>query len=152
LAAIGPRQISDWLRSMKKPMEMIFIPNFSTGYMTSFPPADSTLGLTSSRPKIVGIDGPKMSASTSAVFMPFRASAIARLAATVDLPTPPLPDATTIMFLIPAMGSLSNKLLFSICAQIIPDIFYYVAYLCIGEHLGYTPPGNHRLGYPAVIG
>jgi hypothetical protein len=30
--------------------------------------------------------------------------AMARLAATVDLPTPPLPEATTMMFLTPSLG------------------------------------------------
>src|SRR5690606_20856708 len=43
---------------------------------------------------MVGMDGPKMSRSSSPTRKPERAAATARLTATVDLPTPPLADAT----------------------------------------------------------
>jgi len=52
-----------------------------------------------------------MSASNSAVLNPFRASAIARLAATVDFPTPPFPDANCYNMLYSIHGSFSNRLL-----------------------------------------
>src|SRR5699024_7726899 len=44
-----------------------------------------------------------MSASSMPTAAPSAASASARLAATVDLPTPPLPEATAMMFLIASM-------------------------------------------------
>src|SRR5882672_1244095 len=44
-----------------------------------------------------------MSASSSPTLAPLRPSAQARLIATVDLPTPPLPDATAIACLTPGM-------------------------------------------------
>jgi len=44
-------------------------------------------------PNILGILGPYMSASNKPTFDPFFDKAIARLLLTVDLPTPPLPDA-----------------------------------------------------------
>ena len=43
-----------------------------------------------------GSDGPYMSASSSPTLSPLCASATARFTATVDLPTPPLPEATAI--------------------------------------------------------
>ena len=45
-------------------------------------------------PKAVGTEGPVMSASSTAVFLPSRAMAAAREQVTVDLPTPPLPLTT----------------------------------------------------------
>src|SRR5580700_103580 len=44
-----------------------------------------------------GIDGPKMSASSTPTLRPRSRKASARLTAVVDLPTPPLPDATAMM-------------------------------------------------------
>ena len=60
-----------------------------------------TCGRASSTPNIVGILGPEMSASTRPTFAPLAASATARLAATVLLPTPPLPEATAMIFFTP---------------------------------------------------
>jgi len=54
---------------------------------------------TSGSPIICGIDGPNTSASMMPTRLPSRDSAAARLVATVDLPTPPLPAATAMMFL-----------------------------------------------------
>ena len=45
-----------------------------------------------------------MSASRMPTLAPCRAQASARFAATVDLPTPPLPEATATMFRTPASG------------------------------------------------
>ena len=45
-----------------------------------------------------------MSASISPTDQPARDSAMARLVETVDLPTPPLPEATAMTCLTPAMG------------------------------------------------
>ena len=46
-----------------------------------------------STPSILGIENPQTSASTTAVERPCAARAMARLAVTDDLPTPPLPEA-----------------------------------------------------------
>ena len=62
-------------------------------------------GGTSGSPSIVGTDGPYTSASSSPTVAPCCRSASARLVATVDLPTPPLPAATAMMFLTPASRS-----------------------------------------------
>ena len=56
------------------------------------------------RPNIVGRFGPVMSASTNPTRAPALASATAMFEATVDLPTPPLLEATAMMFLTPSMG------------------------------------------------
>ena len=50
-------------------------------------------------PKILGMDGPVMSASSIAVFRPRRFMVTASRDVTMDLPTPPLPDTTPITFL-----------------------------------------------------
>ena len=47
-----------------------------------------------------------MSASRIPIFQPSAASESARLTAVVDLPTPPLPDATAMMRLMPGMARL----------------------------------------------
>jgi len=59
---------------------------------------------------IIGMLGPYISASTNATFAPVFANAIAKLTATVDFPTPPLPEATAIIFLIPFKKSLLSVL------------------------------------------
>ena len=45
-----------------------------------------------------------MSASSMPTVAPSAASASARLTAVVDLPTPPLPEATAMMFLMPGIS------------------------------------------------
>ncbi len=45
-----------------------------------------------------------MSASSTPTEAPSAASASARFTAVVDLPTPPLPEATAMMFLMPGMS------------------------------------------------
>lgn len=49
-------------------------------------------------PKIRAWLGPWMSPSRIPTFRPLAAMAVARFAVTVDLPTPPLPDAMAMMF------------------------------------------------------
>jgi len=49
-------------------------------------------------PNMVGMLGPYRSASIRPTFAPVDARLTARLTAMVDFPTPPLPDATAIMF------------------------------------------------------
>ena len=63
------------------------LPSFSTEYTCA-----------SSTPNIFGTDGPKMSVSNNPTLYPNCAKAIARLAETVDFPTPPFPELTAIIF------------------------------------------------------
>ena len=51
-----------------------------------------------------------MSASSTPIFKPSRARPSARLQAVVDLPTPPFPEATAIMCLMPGIALLSAAL------------------------------------------
>src|SRR5580704_6591197 len=64
-------------------------------------PSDSGFPL---RPRRRGIDGPYISASRTPTRQPSEASPSARLTQVVDLPTPPLPDATAMMLEIPGMA------------------------------------------------
>ena len=50
-----------------------------------------------------------MSASRMPTLNPWTFNAKARLAVTVDLPTPPLPDAMAMMFLTPASGGFLSR-------------------------------------------
>src|ERR1700691_927274 len=59
-------------------------------------------------PSITGTFGPYTSASSRPTEAPMFFSAMARLTATVVLPTPPLPLATAIRFFTPGMGALSG--------------------------------------------
>ena len=56
-------------------------------------------------PIISGMLGPVMSASRSPTLAPSIASATARFTDTVLLPTPPLPEATAMMFLTPGTSA-----------------------------------------------
>lgn len=105
---------------------MMFTPNFFTGKKISLSPTADTSGLTSSSPNILGTDGPNMSASNNAVLRPFLARVTARLTATVDFPTPPLPDATTIMFLIPSMGIFSKDHSLVLIEDLLPYFFQFI--------------------------
>ena len=58
---------------------------------------------------MVGMFGPYTSPSRMPTFAPDRMSAQARFTATVDLPTPPLPEETAIVFLTPGMGFLGGS-------------------------------------------
>ena len=53
-----------------------------------------------SKPSIFGTFGPVISISIIPTFLPLRAKERANPVATVDLPTPPLPDKTIILCLI----------------------------------------------------
>ena len=100
LPIMGPRQTTGVPLGRRKPRETSSTPYFSTGRRPSvwfaWSPAAS--------PNMVGMLGPVMSASTSPTFAPVAASATARLVATVDLPTPPLFEATAITLRTPSIG------------------------------------------------
>ena len=53
---------------------------------------------------MIGIDGPYISASKTPTENPILAKETAKLAVVVDFPTPPFPDATAIIFLIPGIA------------------------------------------------
>src|SRR5690606_5907718 len=99
--AIGPRQITALSGGTRNPMEMIFTPYCCNGMMMFFPFTCVTAGCSNSQSNIVGMDGPKMSASIKPTLAPACARATARLVVTVDLPTPPLPEAIATIFLTP---------------------------------------------------
>src|SRR5216110_3485400 len=82
---------------------MIFRPCASMGFKRPLDCSGTTRELV-----MVGTDGPRMSASSSPTSAPAMRSAAARFTATVDLPTPPLPDATAIVCLTP--GRISEGL------------------------------------------
>src|SRR5713101_3148204 len=56
---------------------------------------------------MIGTFGPYTSASIQPTRAPSNANATARFTATVDFPTPPLPDETAMMFLTPGTETLS---------------------------------------------
>ena len=58
-------------------------------------------------PSMIGTFGPYTSPSITATRLPIWLSAIARLTATVVLPTPPFPAPTAMMFFTPATGVLA---------------------------------------------
>src|SRR5580693_2311298 len=64
-------------------------------------PSDSGFPL---RPRRRGTDGPYISASRTPTRQPSETSPSARLTQVVDLPTPPLPEATAMMLEIPGMA------------------------------------------------
>src|SRR6266705_779822 len=86
-----------WLRL---PNDIIFRPCASMGRRRPFARSGSLR-----EPVMTGTEGPRMSASSSPTVAPLWRSAAARLTATVDLPTPPLPDATAIVCFTPGRTS-----------------------------------------------
>ena len=102
---MGPRQTTGAPSSIKKPIDITLTPQLSSG--TSFWPSGARLGF-ERIPNSLGIDGPNKSASRTPTLRPSFASPTARLQATVDLPTPPLPEATAMMCLTPGSGSLGR--------------------------------------------
>ena len=72
--------------------------------MRCFPSICMELGLSPSVLNIVGIDGPYISASRSPTLNPIFDKVTAKLVVTVDFPTPPFPDAMTIMFFTPCIS------------------------------------------------
>ena len=93
----GPRQTMGWPSGTKNWIEMAFTPWRSSGRILLLTLAFGW----PSRPSIIGMFGPVMSPSSSPTDAPDWASATARLTLTVLFPTPPLPDATAMMFLTP---------------------------------------------------
>ena len=96
-------------------MLIIFTPWLTTGF--GRPPLPVTCAPWV--PIMSGTFGPVMSASRRPTRAPSRARLTARFTATVDLPTPPLPDATAIVFFTPGMRSAAGppKLRFTLLAQ-----------------------------------
>ena len=68
------------------------------------PLTETESGLELAISNIIGIEGPYISASKIPTEKPILSSEIAILEVIVDLPTPPLPDAIAITFLIPGIG------------------------------------------------
>jgi len=87
---------------------MTLIPIFSNGSIRGFPPLSTITGYSFIRLNKVGIEGPYISASKSPTEYPSSDSDKARPAATVDFPTPPLPEATKMMFLILGVAVFSK--------------------------------------------
>ena len=97
---IGPRQMTGVASPTNIPIEMTRRPCFSTGMMRR----SSRVRARSSMPSMRGTLGPYTSASMRAIAGRSVASASARLVATVDLPTPPLPLATASTLRTPGIG------------------------------------------------
>ncbi len=97
----GPRQMTGASPVRKYWMLIIFTPWLTTGFTRPALPVTWP----SCVPIMSGTLGPVMSASKSPTVAPSRARLTARLTATVVLPTPPLPEATAIVFRTPGMRS-----------------------------------------------
>lgn len=80
-------------------------------------PIDLMFGLKPLSPNIIGRLGPLISASSSPTFEPKCANPSAKLAATVDFPTPPFPEAMAIIFLTPGNFSIFSLFEFLTCAS-----------------------------------
>src|SRR4051812_21370689 len=94
---MGPRQVMAWSGSERKnSIEMARTPPWASRGMILRSP--DTMGRPCT-PSIRGIEYPHTSASMAAAVLPSAWRAAARLAVTVDLPTPPLPEPTQITFL-----------------------------------------------------
>ncbi len=91
-------------------MDNTFKPKRSKGMILCLPFISTTSGRAPFNPIITGSEGPWISAS----MMPTRAfclaSESARFTVTVDLPTPPLPEATAMMFLTPGSRFRSPRI------------------------------------------
>ena len=92
-ARIGPRHTTGAVsESSSRFSDMTRTPvRLSTGYI----PASLPMAF-SARPNARGMEGPVMSASRTAVFIPRLRASTASMEVTMDLPTPPLPLATPI--------------------------------------------------------
>ena len=97
LWSMGPRQITGVSSGTKNPMEMTFTPCDSSGRIMSLNPTGCP-----ETPSIRGTEKPHTSASNTPTRWPCAASAAARFTVTLDLPTPPLPEATAITVVLPS--------------------------------------------------
>ena len=94
-AIIGPRQTTGSVSLFKRRLvEMISIPLV---VCIGSRPISVALAFPCS-PKALGIDGPVISASKTAVFLPAFCMAAAKSEVTIDFPTPPLPLTIPITF------------------------------------------------------
>lgn len=90
----GPRQIAGSSReASRKPMDITFTVLLNS--IGARAPSRRS-GRASCKPSMIGTLGPWMSTSSRPTLNPRLPSATARLTATVLLPTPPLPERTTI--------------------------------------------------------
>src|SRR4030081_3274054 len=96
---IGPRQIMARSSSTRKPIDITLRPKRSIGSSVRGP---TRRGLPR-RPSRLGCEGPSISASRMPVFSPIAAKPSARLQEVVDLPTPPLPEATAMTCFTPGI-------------------------------------------------
>ena len=92
LWSIGPRQITGVSSGTKNPMEITFTPCASSGRIMSLNPTGLPV-----TPSMRGTLKPQTSASRTPTLCPSAASATARFTVTLDLPTPPLPEATAMI-------------------------------------------------------
>ena len=99
LCSMGPRQITGASSWVRKPIDTIWMPNFSAGRICL-----PLLWSCSDNPNMMGTLGPWMSPSSTPTRAPNFESATARFTATVVLPTPPLPAPTAITFFTPGSG------------------------------------------------
>src|SRR6185312_166349 len=102
---IGPRQTTGAPSSIRKPIDITLTPKLSIG--SSFWPSGARPGF-AFMPNSLGMDGPNRSASRTPTLSPSLVRPTARLQAIVDLPTPPLPEATAMMCFTPGSGSLGR--------------------------------------------
>ena len=111
----GPRQMTGASPVRKYWMDIIFTPWLTTGFTRPALPVTWPSWV----PIMSGTLGPVMSASRRPTEAPSRARLTARLTATVVLPTPPLPDATAIVFRTPGIRSAMGppKLRFTLAAH-----------------------------------
>src|SRR5437763_1709755 len=106
LWSMGPRQMIAWSwRSRKNSIETALTPPSATSGRILRSPETRGLPCT---PSIRGIEYPHTSASMAAAALPSAVRAAARLAVTVDLPTPPLPDPTQTTFLTRASAPVGS--------------------------------------------
>ena len=101
----GPRHTMGWPSGTKNWIEIAFTPWRSSGTILLFSLAVGW----PSMPSIIGMLGPVMSASSRPTEAPALASATARLTEIVLFPTPPLPDATAMMFFTPGTSSSAER-------------------------------------------
>nr|AFK40152.1 unknown [Lotus japonicus] len=97
---MGPLQTIGTSFSTRKPIDIHFIPYFSMGIIFLSRVASGFVLIFI----MMGILGPYTSASSKPTFSwHLLASATAKLTAVVDLPTPPLPEATAIVSFTPSI-------------------------------------------------
>src|SRR5271154_7198233 len=98
---MGPRQTNGLSPGLSNPTDINFNPYFSLGTMKLL--CEFMRGC-SFDPIIIGTLGPYTSASSNPTLKPSFESDSARFTATVVLPTPPFPEPTATIWVIPGSG------------------------------------------------